>query len=77
MATRTHTRSHVFVTLANPHLSCVTCTTPVAGFHDPERCGPGCDEPSGNNPCGHAGLTSRCPSWSPVDGCMCEEKCDG
>jgi hypothetical protein len=69
----THTRTHVYITFANPYLTCDQCGQPVTGWHDPERCG--CDE-SGwrNRPCDHrAGVTSVCPSWGPVDGCQCQE----
>jgi hypothetical protein len=74
MITRTHTRTHVHVTFANPYLTCEHCKAWVTGWHDPDRCGPGCSAPAVNLPCGHqAGVTSACPSWGPVDGCQCRE----
>lgn len=74
MVTVTHTRTHTFVEFANPYLVCEQCRQPAAGFHAAERCGPGCDEPDTNHPCGHpmtVGVISTCPSWGPVDGCTC------
>lgn len=70
----THTRTHVVINFANPHLVCDKCKRPVTAYHDPERCGPGCDLDFRNEPCGCApgGVTSTCPSWSPVDGCTCD-----
>lgn len=69
--TGTHTRTHVFVDLANPYLTCDTCGKWVTGWHDPQQCG--CDDTGWlNTPCGHqAGITTVCPSWDPVDGCVC------
>lgn len=70
--TRTHTRTHVSISLANPYLTCLTCRKPVTAWHDPDKCG--CGRGDWNEPCGHAaGITSVCPSWSPVDGCQCAE----
>jgi hypothetical protein len=69
----THTRTHVIVTFADPYLTCEQCGAWVTSWHDDDRCG--CDD-SGfwNLPCEHqAGITSVCPSWSPVDGCQCLE----
>ncbi len=71
MPTRTYVRTHVFVTFANPYLTCDKCEQPARSWHDPDQCG--CGE-SGfqNQPCEHqAGVTSTCPSWGPVDGCQC------
>jgi hypothetical protein len=53
------------VAFANPNLRCGDCDTPVAGFtwftHELV-------------PCGHvAAVVDTCPSWSPVDGCSCED----
>lgn len=74
MTTRTHTRTHVEVTFADPYLRCDRCMARVVGWHDPDQCGPGCDGPTVNLPCGHkAGVTTVCPSWSPVGGCHCQE----
>lgn len=69
---RTHTRTHVLVTFADPHLICDECRQPVTGWHNADRCGAGCDGPTFNVPCEHrAGVTTTCPSWGPVDGCRC------
>lgn len=73
---RTHTRTHTEIRFANPHLVCTDCRRPVPAWHNPDACG--CDPevfgPFWNVPCGHrAGITSVCPSWSPVDGCQCAE----
>lgn len=64
----THTRTHVYVTFANPHLVCDQCAQPVSSWHDPQRCG--CDEGGfRNQPCGHqSGVTNTRPAWSPVGG---------
>lgn len=76
--TTTHTRTHVLVGFANPYLVCDTCKDKVRYWHDPDRCGPNgnCTTESYNAPCKHkVGVTSKCPSWSPVDGCNCETAC--
>lgn len=67
----THTRTHVFVPFANPYLRCERCRRWVTSWHDDGRCG--CDSGWWNEPCGcvSAGVTSACPSWNPVDGCVC------
>lgn len=68
----THTRTHVYVTFANPFLVCDLCRQPVPRWHNNDKCG--CGEEFWNEPCGDtAGVTSVCPSWSPVDGCQCRE----
>jgi hypothetical protein len=68
----THTRTHIYVSFANPYLRCDQCGQPVPRWHDDARCG--CNGGFWNEPCGHvAGVTSVCPSWSPVDGCCCLE----
>lgn len=68
--TVTHTRTHVSVAFADPHLVCLQCRQPVPAWHNPDRCG--CDGPTINLPCEHpAGITTLCPSWGPVDGCTC------
>jgi hypothetical protein len=73
MLTATHTRTHVFVEFANPFLACDACGRRVPEWHSPEQCGCG-QEGWENEPCGHqAGVTSACPSWGPVDGCLCAE----
>lgn len=66
-------RTHTYITFANPHLVCQHCRQPVARMHDGDACG--CLVGSWNMPCQHtAGTISRCPTWSPVDGCTCEDK---
>jgi hypothetical protein len=70
MGTHTRTRTHVYTTFANPHLVCDLCRQPVPRWHNNTTCG--CVDEFWNDPCGHtAGVTSVCPSWSPVDGCQC------
>jgi hypothetical protein len=69
MVTVTHTRTHVFIPFANPHLVCEVCGNSVRRYHDAERCG--CHNEMSNVPCGHIGVRSVCPSWGPVDGCTC------
>lgn len=67
---RTHTRTHVDITLADPYLTCDQCGRWVDAWHDDDRCG--CGDGFWNEPCGHqTGFTSACPSWGPVDGCTC------
>lgn len=68
----TRTRTHVIVELANPFLTCTTCSAWVTGWHNNDQCG--CDSTWWNAPCGceRAGTTSVCPSWGPVDGCQCQ-----
>lgn len=73
MPTRTHTRTHVEIRFANPHLICDNCRKPVSGWHNPDVCG--CNTFTVNVPCCcRAGTTSTCPSWSPVDGCRCAQQ---
>lgn len=73
MATITHTRTHVHERYANPYLVCLVCGEPVAASHTDTACG--CTSGSWNVPCGHpVGITSLCPSWSPVDGCQCAQQ---
>jgi hypothetical protein len=72
----THTRTHTFIGFANPFLICdkKTCGKAVPYWHDPDRCG--CDLIAYNHPCEHElGTVSKCATWSPVDGCMCETPC--
>jgi hypothetical protein len=72
--TRTHTRTHTEISFANPYLVCDICRRPTDAWHDPEQCGPGCETEALNLPCEHlAGVVSTCPSWSPVDGCQCQD----
>ncbi|WP_460071084.1 hypothetical protein [Streptomyces sp. YKOK-I1] len=71
MAT-THTRTHVFVSFANPFLVCELCRWSVPRWHNNDKCG--CDATFWNEPCGHtAAVTSVCPTWNPVDGCACQK----
>lgn len=67
----THTRMHVYVTFANPFLVCDECGIGVERWHNEQACG--CHGGYSLSPCGHVGVTSLCPSWSPVDGCRCAE----
>jgi hypothetical protein len=68
----TFTRTHVFIHFADPFLRCDECGDSVPSWHNDDRCG--CDAGFWNEPCGHkSGVTSACPSWSPVDGCRCTE----
>lgn len=49
---------------ANPYLMCLECRCRVTDVTGNE-----------NVPCGHtADYEAVCPSWSPVDGCTCDEK---
>ncbi len=66
----THTNTTVL--FADPYLRCDECGEPALGYTvTPGR---GMDGDGANWPCGHqAGVTSDCPSWSPVDGCRCVE----
>lgn len=71
MITRTHTRVHTFIEFANPYLTCDRCGAWVTGWHNNDECG--CDDTFWNMPCRceRVGVTSVCPSWGPVDGCLC------
>jgi hypothetical protein len=74
VTTVTSTRTHVLVGFANPFLKCDKCKVKVPYWHNPERCG--CDASYYNHPCTHTdGVTSSCPSWTPVDGCICDTPC--
>lgn len=65
--------THVKIGFANPFLLCDTCKEPVKYWHDPKRCG--CSAEAFNTPCEHKlGVISKCPTWSPVDGCSCIDK---
>lgn len=70
----TNTRTHTFIGFANPYFRCDECKGKVRYWHNPERCG--CDEEGFyNHPCEHkAGITSICPTWNPVEGCICSNK---
>lgn len=67
MAT-THTSTYVVIEFADPYKVCIACGAWVDGV----RQWPGTFNPSENEPCGHVGYDSVCPSWGPVDGCRCE-----
>jgi hypothetical protein len=68
----TRTRTHVFVSFANPFLVCNLCSKPVLRWHNNDKCG--CAAECWIDPCSHnAEAVSVCPSWSPVDGCTCQE----
>lgn len=70
--TTTHTRTHVTIQFANPHLKCDECGQAVPRWHDAAQCG--CEAGFWNEPCRHkASVISACPSWGPVDGCTCTE----
>lgn len=69
----TRTRTHVKIGFVNPFLICDECGGSVPYWHDPARCS--CDGKVFNYPCEHeAGITSKCPTWSPVDSCTCKDK---
>jgi hypothetical protein len=68
----TYTRTHVYVGFANPFLVCDRCRQPVQRWHNNDKCG--CTAGCWLGPCGHtAEAVSVCPSWDPVDGCLCQE----
>lgn len=70
--TTTHTRTHVYVTFANPYLICDLCRAWVTRWHNNDKCV--CPEECWLEPCSHnAEAVSACPSWSPVDGCQCQQ----
>jgi hypothetical protein len=72
----THTTTHVQIGFANPYLKCEECSGKVRYWHNPDRCGCDAEKPFFNYPCEHtADVISTCPTWGPVDGCMCEETC--
>ena len=65
--THTHTRTHNAIRFADPYKVCNACGEWIDGVLD----APG---PTIVTPCEHrAGYTDLCPSWSPVDGCLCVE----
>ena len=69
-----YTRTYTYTTIlyADPYLVCDECGDRAAGY----MIGPVPDAEldHANWPCEHkAGITSLCPSWSPVDGCQCVE----
>jgi len=73
MLTRTHTHVHVLTVFADPFLKCDKCGAPIEAFVSFEGQVPDCEHKGQNDPCGHLGVTSICPSWGPVDGCQCLE----
>lgn len=67
-----HTRVHVSTSFANPYLTCGECHQRATGFHQYEQCG--CQSGNWLLPHRHdASADSVCPSWGPVDGCLCQE----
>lgn len=68
------TSTHTLIGFANPYLLCGECKQSVKYWHNPDRCG--CvNESHYNHPCGHvADLIQGCPSWNPVEGCICSDK---
>jgi hypothetical protein len=55
---------------ANPYKMCVQCQAWVTSFTNTVD-GEGLTV---NQPCGHtADYKNMCPSWSPIDGCQCQE----
>lgn len=55
------------MTYANPYNACDACGARTTH-------GSTADGRFRNQPCGHAAsFSSLCPSWGPVDGCMCIE----
>ena len=71
----TTSSQHTLIGFANPYLVCDECTETVRYWHTDERCTTFCKDGFYNYPCEHtAGVTSKCPSWSPVDGCRCTNK---
>lgn len=68
----TFTRTHVYVSFANPFLVCDLCRQPAPRWHNNDKCG--CTEECWLDPCSHnAEAVSVCPSWNPVDDCQCRE----
>ncbi len=67
----THKTTHTFAIehFANPFLVCNLCKQSVVGYIVSSEF----VENLTNYPCGHIGVTSTCPSWSPVGGCRCLE----
>lgn len=59
----------MIIVFANPYLRCRLCGTAVRGMG-----GLGLDGAATSSPCGHeASVLSICPTWGPVDGCLCLE----
>ncbi len=52
------------VVFANPYIICVACAGRAIGI----------DADGRSLPCGHsADVKSVCPTWSPADGCLCQD----
>ncbi len=66
----TTTSTYTVVTFADPYKVCTTCGGWVTGAREWP---PGTEHGPENEPCGHPGYESVCPSWSPVRGCQCAE----
>ncbi|MFF5422124.1 hypothetical protein ACWCQE_27645 [Streptomyces sp. NPDC002409] len=70
--TRTHTRTHIHTTFANPYLVCARCRQTATGFHHDDETACGCGMGNWLVPCQHsAEAMDTCYSWDPVDGCQC------
>ena len=69
-------RTHTMDRFANPFLVCVECHRRALGWHNPAACECAVEENWWLSPCLHeADTQSLCPSWSPVDGCVCPAPC--
>jgi len=68
----TATRTYTVERYADPFIRCDECGKRAEGFVvDPH---PDSEIDGANWPCGHkAAADTVCPSWSPVNGCQCEE----
>lgn len=69
MHTTTTTPPVTVEEFADPHLVCTECGRHVEGY----VVAPGRPEDMENWPCRHKWMANLCPSWSPVDGCLCQE----
>jgi hypothetical protein len=71
----TTTHTHTITEFANPYLRCDVCGQPVEGMIALEGQATTCNHRGELIPCRHLGVTSICPSWSPVVGvgCRCQE----
>lgn len=69
MRTHTYTRTHEAIGFADPFKVCNQCGGWVTGILRTRR------GPDLTTPCEHAqSYADVCPSWSPVDGCLCRER---
>lgn len=68
MLTHTYTRTHEAIKFADPFKVCNQCGGWITGILSIP------DGPDLTTPCEHeGGYIDICPSWSPVDGCLCVE----